>query len=152
MLFFHADPDEFQVVPVELLESLVAEVGTPAVPAGKPPEAVQADGSGPRQGRPPGRDRRSPSARARAYVFAPGFPDSIAGEHGHRQLYHAAACLVDGFGLTFEQALPIFMDWNQERAHPPETDRHARRTLNDAVGNNPAPSLKLLRADRHAHS
>ena len=145
-------PDDFQVVPVELLEAFAAEVGTPAVPAGKPPEAVQPQGSGPRPGRAVSHDRRSPASRARAYVFAPGFPESVAGEYGHRQLYHAAAVLVDGFGLTFDQALPIFMDFNQERAHPPETDRHVRRTLNDAIGNNPVPSLKLLKADRHAHS
>ena len=151
MLFFHADPDDFRVVPVELLEALAAEVGT-VVPAGKPPGAVQADNQVPRPGRPLSHDRRSPASRARAYVFAPGFPDSVAGEHGHRQLYRAAACLVDGFGLTFEQALPIFQDWNQERAHPPEDEKHVRRTLNDAIGNNPVPSLKLLRADRHAHS
>ena len=142
-------PFDFDVVPTALLESFAAEVAPPLVPAGKPPEAVQADGSGPHQGRSLGHDRRSPASRARSYVFAPGFPESVAGEYGHHQLYHAAAVLVDGFGLTFEEALPIFQDWNQERAHPPESDaRMLRRTLNDAIGRNPEPSLKLLRANR----
>ncbi len=144
-------PEEFQVVPKELLEAFADEAET-VVPAGKPPQAVQSGGAGSHQERTLSHDRRSPVARARAYVFAPGFPESVAGQGGHRQLYHAAACLVDGFGLTFDQALPIFQDWNQERAVPPESDRHVHRTLNDAIGSNPTPTLKLLKADRPSNT
>jgi hypothetical protein len=134
-------PCEFEVVPMELLEALATEV-TPVVPAGKPPRAVHSSMLGTRH------DRGSPAARAHAYIFSPGFPESIAGQGGHRQLYHVAAVLVDGFGLTFDQALPIFQHWNQDKAHPPEKDKQVRRKLYDAIKNNPVPSLKLLRANR----
>jgi len=137
-------PPDFQVVPMGSLEALAAEVGTPPTP-----EAPSPNGSGNCDPwRMTIRDGPSPEARARAYVFAPGFPDSIAGQGGHDRLYHVASVLVDGFGLTFDQALPIFQDWNRDKAQPPESDKQVRHKLNDAVKDHPVPSLKLLNANR----
>jgi hypothetical protein len=101
-----------------------------------------------RDDRPPAGDRRSPEYRARAYVFAPGFPDSIAGQDGHGRLYHVACVLVDGFGLSREQAMSIFRDWNAQKATPPESEYQVEHKLDDAIANHPVPSLKLLNADR----
>ena len=137
-------PPDFQVVPVDRLEALAAEAETPP-----DPEAPSPNGSG--NGDSWGliaRDRSTPEARARDYVFAPGFPDSIAGQGGHDRLYHVASVLVDGFGLTFDQALPIFQDWNRDKAQPPESDKQVRHKLNDAIEDHPDPSLKLLNANR----
>jgi putative DNA primase/helicase len=89
-----------------------------------------------------------PETRARAYVFSPGFPDSVAGENGHGRLYHVACVLVDGFGLPQFQAAQILRDWNAQKASPPEDDKQLTHKLNDAIKNHPAPSLKLLNADR----
>ncbi len=92
------------------------------------------------------RPDKSPEDRARAYVFAPAFPDSIEGQRGHDRLYHVACVLIDGFGLTREQAWPIFREWNQAKAIPPETDEQIAHKLDDAIRNNPSPSLNLLNA------
>jgi hypothetical protein len=91
----------------------------------------------------------SPEVRARAYVFADGFPDSIAGQHGHDRLYHVACVLVDGFGLTRDQALSIFRDWNDSKAKPRESEFQLDHKLDDAIRNHSTPSCKLLNAERN---
>jgi hypothetical protein len=132
-------PDPLEVVPVELLEALAAEYQPPARPEVNSQPRVgsflTSAGTG-----------ASPEVRARAYVFAPGFPDSIAGENGHDRLYHVASVLVDGFGLTRAQALPIFEDWNRDKAKPPESDKQIQHKLDDAIKNHPSPSLEKLNA------
>jgi hypothetical protein len=162
-------PEQLTVVPVELLEAFAA-AHQPVKPR---PRANSQPGGAPRStpglsgltnpegrippGQPggaprsiPGRDGASPEARASAYVFAHGFPDPIEGEHGHDRLYHVACVLVDGFGLDRVQALPIFRDWNQVKAQPPELENQIQHKLDDAIKNHPVPSLKLLNADRDA--
>jgi hypothetical protein len=133
-------PDPLEVVPVELLERLAGE-HQPAAPQpdpnGRPAHGsfTATAGTG-----------ASPEARARAYVFAPGFPDSVAGERGHDRLYHVASVLVDGFGLSYSQALPIFADWNRDKAKPPESDQQVQHKLSDAIKDHPKPSLDKLNA------
>src|SRR5208337_1561572 len=61
---------------------------------------------------------------------------------------HVASVLVDGFGLTFDQALPIFQDWNRDKAQPPESNEQVRHKLNSVFKKHPVPSLKLLNGDR----
>jgi hypothetical protein len=136
-------PDDFQAVSAELLESFANEYQ----PAAPQPEVTHH--------RPRGsafqtnaNSGASPEARARAYVFSSGFPDSIAGEHGHDSLYRCACELVDGFGLDRNQALLILRDWNQARAKPPESEKQVQHKLDDAIKNHPVPSLKRLNTDR----
>jgi hypothetical protein len=136
-------PSEFHVVPVELLQALAAEVATPPAPeASSPPRSANPDAWGI-----PVTNGATPEQRARAYVFSPGFPDSIAGQNGHGRLYHVASVLVDDFGLSFDQALPILEDWNRSKAKPPETDKQVRHKLNSAIKKHPVPSLKKLNAE-----
>jgi hypothetical protein len=137
-------PKAYQVVPTELLEALAAEYQPVSPPprGNGPPRKASAKATA--------RGGASPEDRARAYVFAPGFPDSIAGQHGHDRLYHVACVLVEGFGLSHDQALPIFQDWNQDKAQPPESDEQIQHKLDDAIKNHPRPSLNLLNADRDA--
>ncbi len=133
-------PDRLEVVPIELLEALAAEYQPQS-----PPPRPTANGQ-PRAGSVLTSAGTSPATRARAYVFAPGFPESIAGQHGHDILYRVACELVDGFGLSYNQALPIFEEWNQAKARPPESDKQIQHKLADALKNHPAPSLSRLTA------
>lgn len=88
----------------------------------------------------------SPESRARAYIFSNGFPESIEGNKGHSTLYRAACELVDGFGLSEGQALPILRDWNAQKAHPPEDEKQVQHKIQSALKNHPAPSLRRLNA------
>jgi hypothetical protein len=93
-------------------------------------------------------DGASPEVRARAYVFAPSFPDSIEGQRSHDRLYNVAYILVDGFGLPRWEALPILRDWNTQKAKPPEGEAQMHHKLDDAIKSNPVASCKLLNAPR----
>ena len=55
--------------------------------------------------------------------------------------------LVDGFGLTKAEALPILSEWNQAKAKPPESERQVLHKIESAIKNHPVPSLKLLNAN-----
>src|SRR5262249_38374631 len=136
-------PDRIEVVPIELLERFAAEYQ----PAPQP-EANGPPGHGARE--PSVSNGTGPEARAKAYLFAAGFPDSIAGEHGHNRLYRVACELVDGFGLARDQALPILREWNQAKAHPPESEYQVNHKLDDAIKSHPVPSLQRLVSDPDA--
>jgi hypothetical protein len=136
-------PTQYTVVSTELLESFAAEhqpaAHQPTVDTGPVHDPwTMKVGSG-----------DSPEARARAYVFSSGFPDSVAGEQGHGALYRCACELVDGFGLDRNQALLILREWNQAKARPPEEEKQVVHKIDDAIKKHPAPSLKRLNADRH---
>jgi hypothetical protein len=130
-------PGDRVLVPETLLQDLAARAPKP-----KPPKAsvnrskARAIGG------------VSVAERARKYIFSPGFPDSIAGSNGHGRLYHVACVLVDGFGLTSDQAWPIFVDWNQAKAQPPESEKQLQHKLDDAIKNHPSPSCNLRDAKR----
>jgi hypothetical protein len=82
--------------------------------------------------------------RARAYVMSPRFPDSIEGQRGHDKIFNAACRLVDGFGLSYAQAMPILQEYNATKANPPESERQLDHKLRDALKTYPSPSLKQL--------
>jgi hypothetical protein len=129
-------PDDFGLVPRELLESFADEYQPAATnhqPCGSASRATARDGA-------------SPETRARAYVFASGFPDSVDGEHGHNPLYRCACELIDGFGLDRNSALPILQDWNQAKAKPPESEKQVLHKIDNAIKNHPHPSLRRLNA------
>jgi hypothetical protein len=137
-------PAEFRVVPVDRLEALATE-------AKAPDGSVAICGNGQARSHPSNSSTfrgATPEERARSYVFAPGFPDSIAGQHGHDRLFHVACVLRDGFGLSFDRALPLLQEWNQTKAYPPESDKQLWHKLDGAIKKHPAPSLRLLNADR----
>ena len=67
--------------------------------------------------------------RARAYIAA--MPPAVAGQHGDRQTFRAACCLVRGFALTDADALPLFMEWNA-RCQPPWSARELTAKLSHA--------------------
>lgn len=94
----------------------------------------------------------SAEKRARAYLFSPGFPESIEGQRGHDAIFRAACELIDGFGLGYNEAWPILTDWNEARARPPESAYQLDHKLRDAINKNPNPSLKRLNAERNGFS
>jgi len=69
--------------------------------------------------------------RARAYLAH--VEGGISGRRGHYQAMRAAGVLCQKFGLSVEQALPLFMEWNEKTCEPPFSLAQAIHKLTDAV-------------------
>jgi putative DNA primase/helicase len=114
-------PSELDIVSVELMKKLAAEV--PAKPVARIPiHSIN------------GKYKYSLSRgqikqRAGAYVLK--MPPAISGQHGHDQAFSVACKLILGFGLTVEEAFPIFKEWN-ETCQPPWSDKELLHKLEDA--------------------
>lgn len=67
--------------------------------------------------------------RARNYVAA--MPPSISGQGGHNQTYSVACVLVQGFGLSHQEAWPILQDYNS-RCSPEWSEKELWHKLEDA--------------------
>jgi hypothetical protein len=140
-------PSELLVVPTDRLESFAA-LFVPKNAAVNGQHQNGHSGKDPFMMTVPPSGGASPEVRARAYVFSPKFPDSIGGQNGHGRLYHVAALLVDGFGLSRQEAMPILREWNQTKAQPSEDEGQINHKLDDAIKKHPVPSLEKLNADR----
>lgn len=146
-------PDSYEVVPIELLEDLAAEWISDRPDTSAPPEESRAQSNGLKVRA--SRNEWTDGARARSCVFSPKVPESIEGQHGHDRLYNVACILVDDFGLSRDEAMPIFRDWNAAKAHPPESEYQLNHKLDDAIKNHSVPSRRLLleaRRDRTSSS
>lgn len=73
--------------------------------------------------------------RARRYLEK--LPEAVEGQRGHDRIYHAACVLVDGFALSYQEALPILREWNTYKAVPPESEKQITHKLTDALKNTP---------------
>jgi len=106
-----------------------------------PPEKVRAPAPAAKKERKPG---KTPADRARAYLSK--VPGAIAGQSGHDWTFHAAALLVIDFGLTIEEALPLFQEWN-ETCQPPWSDSELMHKLEsvDALPDERGAALKTNR-------
>lgn len=109
-------------VPLELLESLAAE--SPATPknararaASLPPAAF-------------GPASKKLLKAVRRYMAA--VPGAESGNGGHNATLKAANVLVVKFALTTDEAMPIFLDWNQT-CSPPWDERDLQRKLEEAL-------------------
>ncbi len=68
--------------------------------------------------------------RARGYLAA--VEGTATGEGGcHDKTFRLACVLIHKFGLTVEQAMPLFCEWNQ-KCKPPWGDSQLRHKLTDA--------------------
>lgn len=67
--------------------------------------------------------------RARRYVDR--MPAAVSGSGGHNATFHVACVLVQGFGMTPEQAFPLLADFNQ-RCTPPWSEKELRHKLRGA--------------------
>lgn len=68
--------------------------------------------------------------RARGYLAA--IEGAISGMRGHDRTFRVAIVLTHKFGLSFEQAWPLFKEWN-EQCEPPWSDAELRHKLLDAL-------------------
>ena len=66
---------------------------------------------------------------ARKYVAA--MPPAISGQGGHNQTYRVACTLVQGFGLSAQDALHILVEYNN-RCDPPWSEKELRHKLESA--------------------
>lgn len=72
-------------------------------------------------------------ARARSYLAR--LDPAVAGNGGHNRTMYAAACLVQKFGLTTEQAWPLMLEFNDTKCSPKWTARELLHKLESAVHN-----------------
>lgn len=70
----------------------------------------------------------------RAMAYLAKMPPAISGQGGHNTTYHAAAIMVDGFGLSVDDAMAALAEWNA-RCQPPWTDKELRHKIEDAIKN-----------------
>lgn len=103
------------------IKEVMAAYPAPVAAANEPMQSVRAAGPAPRDvpkaTRAP--DTSQVARRARAYLAK--VPGAVQGEHGDDDTYRVACVLVRDFGLSIEDALPLFKVWN-EKAVPPWTD------------------------------
>ena len=67
---------------------------------------------------------------ARAYIAH--IEGAISGQRGHDQTFRVACVLTIKFGLTLEQAWPLFLEWN-EQCEPPWSEKELLHKLQDAI-------------------
>ncbi len=77
-------------------------------------------------------DRAERTERARRYVEA--IEGAVSGQGGHQQTFKVAAVLVRDFGLTDDEATPIFRGWNAKCVPPWDGDELLRK-LSEARAN-----------------
>lgn len=70
----------------------------------------------------------------RAARYLQQLPPSIQGSGGSAALFKAAVCLVKGFALPAEEALPLLLQWNQSHGQPPWSEAELRYKLKSATG------------------
>lgn len=68
--------------------------------------------------------------RARSYLAR--IEGAISGRRGHNRTFRVACVLAVKFGLTLEQAWPLFVEWN-EQCEPPWSEKELLHKLQDAL-------------------
>lgn len=68
--------------------------------------------------------------RARAYLAT--IEGAVSGQRGHDRTMRVAGILVQKFGLSIADALPIILDWNQ-KCQPPWNEKELLHKLQDAL-------------------
>jgi hypothetical protein len=81
---------------------------------------------------PPSATGGSISERAARYVAT--IPGAVSGQGGHDTTYHVACVLVEGFGLSVADALPIIFGWNAT-CQPPWSEGELLHKLRSADAN-----------------
>lgn len=70
----------------------------------------------------------------RARLWIQKVPGAISGQGGHDATYRVACHLVQRFGLSLSEAMPLLLQWN-DTCTPPWTFRDLSKKLNDATQN-----------------
>jgi hypothetical protein len=79
--------------------------------------------------------------RCQKMIFGPKFRESVAGLKGHDALFHAAAVIWSGFGLTDDVGFRLFEEWNQS-AKPPEDEYQVKHKWESVAKKKGTPTLK----------
>ncbi|MGL4555392.1 MAG: bifunctional DNA primase/polymerase [Gemmataceae bacterium] len=77
-----------------------------------------------------GTDRQQLVRRARGYLAT--IEGAISGQRGHDRTFRAACVLARKFGLSFAEAWPLLLEWN-EQCEPPWSEAELRHKLEDAL-------------------
>jgi hypothetical protein len=67
--------------------------------------------------------------RARGYLAT--IEGAISGQGGHNKTFRVACTLIHKFGLSMEQAWPLFIEWNHQ-CEPPWSEKELLHKLQDA--------------------
>ena len=70
--------------------------------------------------------------RARTYIAK--IKGSVIGDDGNGHTFHVACVLINYFGLSVEEAFPLFCEWNQKKCEKPWYQHQLRGYLERAVG------------------
>lgn len=89
------------------------------------------------------------AARARKYLAT--MPGAISGQGGHDATYRVACVLCCGFGLSEDDALPIFLEWN-DKCEPPWLEHELRHKLNGAANESGERSYMLNGKRKKVHT
>jgi len=68
----------------------------------------------------------------RAAQYLAKVPPAVSGQGGHNQTFAAACRVLLGFDLNYDEALPLFQEWNT-KCQPPWTARELEHKLQDAL-------------------
>src|SRR5688572_29540225 len=86
--------------------------------------------------------------QARRYLHR--IPPAIAGAGGHNQTFRVACVLVQGFGLSPDEARPLMLEYSA-RCQPPWTEKDIDHKLRDAErAPNPKGHAYLLKESGRA--
>lgn len=83
---------------------------------------------------------------ARPAAYLAKIPPAIAGQRGHDRTFHAACVLVQGFGLTIDEARPLLHQWNLGCV-PPWSPAELEHKLQDAARAGDSRPLGYLRSN-----
>lgn len=75
-------------------------------------------------------DCQAASRRARSYLAR--IEGAISGQRGHDRTFRVACVLAIKFGLTLEEAWPLFLEWNRQ-CEPPWSEKELLHKLQDAI-------------------
>lgn len=75
---------------------------------------------------------KTPVQRAKAYLKK--MDPAISGQRGHNTTYHVAMVLIEGFGLSKDEAWPLMFEYSQ-RCDPPWSEKEIDHKLDDAEKN-----------------
>lgn len=72
------------------------------------------------------------SVSERASKYLEKMPPAVSGQSGHNTAFRTACVLVKGFGLSVDEAYPLYAHWNQS-CQPPWSEKEMRHKLGDAA-------------------
>lgn len=88
----------------------------------------------------------SPTVLKRACVYLAMLPPAIEGQNGHDQFFNAACRLIDDFGLTLEESLPLLREYNSRCVPPFEEVEllHKLESATEKVGSRGGPTRRCV--------